>query len=49
MLVVTQKKNRSRKNGKKDRKMLQKSINNVVYAENMEKLMNKIDARLISI
>ena len=44
----TQKKNRSIKNGDKDRKALYKLMNNVVYRKLMESLRNTIDLKLVS-
>ena len=40
------KKNRSRKNGNKYRKVLYELMNNVVYGKTMENLRNKIDVKL---
>ena len=44
----TQKKNRSIKNGDKDRKALYKLMNNVVDRKLMENLRNTIDLKLVS-
>ena len=44
----TQKKNRSIKNGDKDRKELYKLMNNVVDRKLMENLRNTIDLKLVS-
>ena len=44
----TQKKNRSIKNGDKDRKALHKLMNNVVDRKLMENLRNTIDLKLVS-
>ena len=44
----TQKKNRSIKNGGKDRKVLYELMNNVVYRKLMENLRNTIDLKLVS-
>ena len=44
----TQKKNRSIKNGDKDRKALYKLMNNVVYRKLMQSLRNTIDLKLVS-
>ena len=44
----TQKKNRSIKNGDKDRKALYKSMSNVEYRKLMENLRNTIDLKLVS-
>ena len=44
----TQKKNRSIKNGDKDRKALYKLMNNIVDRKLMENLRNTIDLKLVS-
>ena len=41
------KKNRSRKNGDKDRKALYKLMSNSVYRKAMENLRNRIDVKLV--
>ena len=42
------KKNRSRKNGDKDKEALFKLMSNVVYGETMKSLRNRVDARLVN-
>ena len=42
------KKNRSRKNGDKDKKTLFKLMSNVVYGKTMKSLRNRVDARLVN-
>ena len=42
------KKNRNRKNGDNDEKALVKLMNNAVYGKTIEKLRNRIDAKLVS-
>ena len=44
----TQKRIEAGKNGDKDRKALQKLTNYAVYGKTVEKLRNRIDARLVS-
>ena len=44
----THKKNRSRKNGDKDGKVLCKLMNNAEYGKTMENLGNRISVRLVS-
>ena len=47
MFKLTQKKNRSRKNGE-DGKALNKLMKNVAYGKAMENLRNRIDVKLVS-
>ena len=42
------KKNRNRKNGDNDGKVLVKLMNNAVYGKTIEKLRNRIDVKLAS-